>query len=69
MTDVIIEADAERVAAPAPVHALDEQLVAQLSERARAEGLRIRLYTCAPRYFFSCPRRFWIEAMCRSAAA
>ncbi len=41
MTDVISEANAETVAAPAPGDALDEQLVAQLSERARAEGLRL----------------------------
>jgi transposase-like protein len=41
VTDVISEANAETVAAPAPGDALDEQLVAQLSERARAEGLRL----------------------------
>ena len=41
MTDVISEATAESVVAPAPADALDEQLVRQLSERARAEGLRL----------------------------
>jgi transposase-like protein len=41
VTDVISEATAESVVAPAPADALDEQLVRQLSERARAEGLRL----------------------------
>ncbi len=41
MTDVISEATAERVVGPDPADVLDEQLVRQLSERARAEGLRL----------------------------
>jgi len=40
VTDVITEAN-DTIAAPAPADALDEQLVTQLSERARAEGLRL----------------------------
>lgn len=41
MTDVISEATPESVVDPVPADALDEQLVRQLSERARAEGLRL----------------------------
>lgn len=41
MTDVISEAKAEADGEPVPADALDEQLVRQLSERARAEGLRL----------------------------
>lgn len=42
MTDVISDATAaESVVARAPADGLDEQLVQQLSERARAEGLRL----------------------------
>ncbi|QHK22108.1 IS256 family transposase [Pseudarthrobacter psychrotolerans] len=38
---MISEATAERVVGPDPADVLDEQLVRQLSERARAEGLRL----------------------------
>ncbi|MDQ0822489.1 putative transposase [Arthrobacter sp. V4I6] len=42
MTDVISDVTAATsMVAPAPADALDEQLVQQLSERARAEGLRL----------------------------
>ena len=41
MTDVISEARAEGVVEPVPADAVDEQLVRQLGERARAEGLRL----------------------------
>lgn len=41
MTDVISEARAEAVVEPVPADAVDEQLVRQLGERARAEGLRL----------------------------
>lgn len=41
MTDVINKATPERVVDRVPADALDEQLVRQLSERARAEGLRL----------------------------
>jgi transposase-like protein len=41
VTDVINEATAESVVEPVPADAVDDQLVRQLSERARAEGLRL----------------------------
>ena len=41
MTDVINESTAESVVEPVPADAVDDQLVRQLSERARAEGLRL----------------------------
>lgn len=42
MTDVISDAAvAESVVVPAPADALDQQLVRQLSEPARAESLRL----------------------------
>jgi putative transposase len=41
VTDVIDEATAEAVVGPVPADSVDEELVRQLSERARAEGLRL----------------------------
>ena len=41
MTDVIGEATVEAVVGPVPADAVDEELVRQLSGRARAEGLRL----------------------------
>lgn len=41
MTDVIDETTTTAVVAPVPGDAVDEELVRQLSERARAEGLRL----------------------------